>query len=156
MIRRPPRSTPGRTLFPYTTLFRSLSSCLPTICAMHLPTHATCRAYPLLPTHTRLPTPTRATYAYTRHAPCLPCHAHAPCTHTPHARASAPIAYGAPIVCGPCARVPIVHGRESGKPYQSGMLTLHALASYAWPAMSTNKRHYVCARLGRKTWLRKR
>ena len=23
MIRRPPRSTPGRTLFPYTTLFRS-------------------------------------------------------------------------------------------------------------------------------------
>ena len=25
MIRRPPRSTPGRTLFPYTTLFRSIS-----------------------------------------------------------------------------------------------------------------------------------
>src|SRR3546814_10208932 len=24
MIRRPPRSTPGRTLFPYTTLFRSI------------------------------------------------------------------------------------------------------------------------------------
>ena len=26
MIRRPPRSTPGRTLFPYTTLFRSATS----------------------------------------------------------------------------------------------------------------------------------
>ena len=28
MIRRPPRSTPGRTLFPYTTLFRSGLECL--------------------------------------------------------------------------------------------------------------------------------
>ena len=28
MIRRPPRSTPGRTLFPYTTLFRSRGSAL--------------------------------------------------------------------------------------------------------------------------------
>src|SRR5216117_3432816 len=27
MIRRPPRSTQGRTLFPYTTLFRSLRPC---------------------------------------------------------------------------------------------------------------------------------
>src|SRR3546814_783424 len=30
MIRRPPRSTRTATLFPYTTLFRSFSSCLPT------------------------------------------------------------------------------------------------------------------------------
>src|SRR3546814_17388740 len=29
MIRLPPRSTPGRTLFPYTTLFRSLSAANP-------------------------------------------------------------------------------------------------------------------------------
>ena len=29
MIRRPPRSTPGRTLFPYTTLFRSLLLSVP-------------------------------------------------------------------------------------------------------------------------------
>src|SRR5216117_4428942 len=29
MIRRPPRSTQGRTLFPYTTLFRSIQTLLP-------------------------------------------------------------------------------------------------------------------------------
>ena len=33
MIRRPPRSTPGRTLFPYTTLFRSA----PPACVTQLP-----------------------------------------------------------------------------------------------------------------------
>lgn len=137
--------------------------CLPTrLRHALLPTHTRPGARPCLayhtPTHTRAPTyaphalPTTHAYTRPRYAPGR---AYA-FLHALPTRASVPIAYGALIVCGPCARVPIVHGRESGKPYQSGMLTLHALASYAWPAMSTNKRHYVCARLGRKTWLRKR
>src|SRR5210317_2335718 len=39
MIRRPPRSTPYPTLFPYTTLFRSISGPLPT----WTPCRARCR-----------------------------------------------------------------------------------------------------------------
>src|SRR3546814_6217115 len=34
MIRRPPRSTRTDTLFPYTTLFRSIDTLVPTICSM--------------------------------------------------------------------------------------------------------------------------
>src|SRR3546814_9279072 len=46
MIRRPPRSTRTDTLFPYTTLFRSLrASCLPCCCA--LPSRCSARFFRL-------------------------------------------------------------------------------------------------------------
>src|SRR3546814_10747636 len=40
MIRRPPRSTRTDTLFPYTTLFRSVSRCLTAIFRISIPEYA--------------------------------------------------------------------------------------------------------------------
>src|SRR3546814_19352812 len=41
MIRRPPRSTRTDTLFPYTTLFRSLPECAPSALTARSPTNST-------------------------------------------------------------------------------------------------------------------
>src|SRR3546814_4198290 len=44
MIRRPPRSTRTDTLFPYTTLFRSITQVPPTLCSSATATRAPCAA----------------------------------------------------------------------------------------------------------------
>src|SRR3546814_7028498 len=73
MIRRPPRSTRTDTLFPYTTLFRSVPRYISGEEIRHRPHHrsrpAARQPYPLLPFIMPVSSPTLATSLFRKHKP---------------------------------------------------------------------------------------
>src|SRR3546814_15935632 len=73
MIRRPPRSTRTDTLFPYTTLFRSVPRYISGEEIRHRPHHrsrpAARQPYPLLPFIMLVSSPTLATSLFRKHKP---------------------------------------------------------------------------------------